>query len=73
MWSVDDDQRCGLLHVSYKRILYSIRNHENYIYIYILKNATCHIFSKCFHRAFEDEPEKHGLGTRQTNFKAVLC
>lgn len=44
-----------------------------YIYIYILKNATCHIFSKCFHRAFEDEPEKHGLGTRQTNFKAVLC
>lgn len=44
-----------------------------YIYIYILKNATCHIFSKCFNRAFEDEPEKPGLGARQTNFKAVLC
>ena len=41
--------------------------------IYFLKNETCHIFSKCFNRAFEDEPENPGLGARQTNFKAVLC
>ena len=34
MRSVDDNPRCGLLHVSYKGILYSIRNHENFL-IYI--------------------------------------
>lgn len=56
-----------------RNFIFYTKPREFYIYIYILKNATCHIFSKCFHRAFEDEPEKHGLGTRQTNFKAVLC
>lgn len=54
----------------YTKVLFFPREFFN---IYFLKNETCHIFSKCFNRAFEDEPEKPGLGTRQTNFKAVLC
>lgn len=49
MWSVDDNPRCGLLHVSYKGILYSIRKycsfHKNFLIYIFLKMQLVIYFS----------------------------